>query len=86
MRPVTDIIDIGELRRRESWGWIDQIQDSKTRPRNRSLFLAYLPSFRRFENSRNVELPRSRLTNYDHAHCSFPDHGVLLPERFRTDI
>jgi hypothetical protein len=32
---------------------IDKIQDSKTHPRNLSLFLAYLPSFRRLENSQN---------------------------------
>jgi hypothetical protein len=32
---------------------IDKIQDSKTHPRNLSLFLAYLPSFRRLGNSQN---------------------------------
>lgn len=31
-----------------------------------------------------MELPRSRLTNYDHAHYSFPDHGNYLLERFRA--
>jgi len=79
-----DIIVFSELRKRESWGVIDKVQDSKTRPRNSCVF-AIISTSREFSKQKVLlsEIP-SLLVRYRSSLS--PEDGATVADSPRLTL